>query len=293
MTACVRPRMVSLLLALSALGIAPRLALAAPCGRPDLRATFPADGATDVPQNAVLSAAYAETADYLSEPVELTSAGVTRTVDAQFDASERRLVIANPALTANTSYTLAWPALRGLSSAGHGLGRTITFTTGAADDLDPPEFEGIRKLSWDLDQVRDDCTDDLEQRFHFDFELGAARDDGGARSLALLLFQTKGPGTRESGPRLVSQTELPKSERTRLELTVEEATGRVCFAAVVRDLLGRISPTGSDEQCVHTTAPPFFYGCAVRPGTSSSYGVANLALACLLIVRRRRSWRVR
>jgi hypothetical protein len=248
-----------------------------------LRATFPADGASNVPVNAVLSAVYAETADYLDEPVELTSAGVTSPVSVQFDESERRLLIANPGLTPNTSYTLVWPALRGLSSAGHGLGRTITFSTGTDSDSAAPDFEGIRKVSWDLEHVRDDCTDD--------FELGAASDDGGRDSLALLLFQTRGPGTREDGPRVVTQTELVKSDRPRVELTVGEATGRVCFAAVARDLLGRISATGSDEHCVRTTAPPFFYGCAMRAGTANFVSVGSLALAFALIARRRRRCR--
>ncbi|HWA78480.1 MAG TPA: Ig-like domain-containing protein [Polyangiaceae bacterium] len=291
MSALARHPLAALLLCLAGLCGAPRLAFADPCGRPDLRATFPADGASNVPVNATLSAVYAETADYLDEPVELSSAGVATPVSAEFDASERRLSIASPALAPNTSYTLVWPALRGLSSAGHGLGRTITFATGAGSDVEAPEFAGIRKVSWDLEQVRDDCTDDLESRFRFDFELGGATDDGGRDSLALLLFQTRGPGTREEGPRVVAQTGLAQSERARVQLTVGEATGRVCFAAVVRDLLGRISTTGSDEHCVRTTAPPFFYGCAMRAGAPNLVGPGSLGLVFALVARRRRRWR--
>lgn len=283
--------------ALLALGVglaasAPRVAQAEVCGRPDLRATFPGDTASEVPLDAALSAIYAETADYLGEAVELQANGAPLPVTPEFDASERRLFLRNAPLEPATSYTLTWPALRGLSSAGHGLGKTITFTTGTQGDLDSPEFTGIRRLDWDLEQVRDECTDDLEQRFRFDFELGEANDDGGAGSLALLLFQTRGPAVHGDMPRLLEQRALPATHRARLELTVEDTTGHVCFAAVVRDLVGRISATGSDEHCVDTTAPPFFYGCSLGGATRESQGgVLGLALVCAWLAQHRRSGR--
>lgn len=275
----------------TALTFTARSARAEPCGRPDLRAAFPMDGAAHVPLNAVLSAVYAETADYLGEPVELSSAGVPVALSAEFDASERRLFVRDAGLQPDTSYSLAWPALRGLSSAGHGVGRTVAFSTGARSDLEPPEFGGIRKLEWDLTQVRDGCTDDLEPRFRFDFQLGDASDDGGSDSLALLLFQTRGSGTSGGTPRLLAQRELPPSKRAELDLTVGEATGKVCFAAVVRDLLGQISASGSDEHCVKTTAPPFFYGCRVRPASAANDTFWGFALVAAVIAARRRRWR--
>jgi hypothetical protein len=256
-----------------------------------LRAAFPGDGADQVPLDASLSAVYAETADYLGEPVTLSSGGASVELTAGFDASERRLFVQSAMLQPQTDYSLAWPALRGLSSAGHGLGQTISFRTGTQSDLDSPEFGGIRRVDWDLRQVRDDCTDDLEERFRFDFELGAASDDGGNGSLALLLFQTQGPAVHDGGPRLLEQRALPESNRARLELTVADTTGHVCFAAMVRDLVGRTSPTGSDEHCVDTTAPPFFYGCRVSAAKSESAGGYCLALVCVWLARRRRGGR--
>jgi hypothetical protein len=267
------------------------IAAAAPCGRPDLRAAFPGDGATEVPIDATLAAVYAETADYLAEPVELSSAGATLTLSAEFDASERRLFVRSAALEPNTTYSIHWPALRGLSSAGHGLGKTVEFATSAQTDQLAPEFGGIRRLEWDLVQVKDECTDELEPRFRFDFELAPSSDDSSRDSLALLLFQTRGRAVQDGAPRLLRQLSVPEDAKTRLDLTVGESSGHVCFAAVVRDLVGRISPTGSDEHCVVTTAPPFFYGCQMLARAPQTSGLVGYALLCVLVARRRRDWR--
>ncbi|HET9930868.1 MAG TPA: hypothetical protein VFQ35_09285 [Polyangiaceae bacterium] len=257
------------------------------CGRPNLVATFPIDGASAVPLNAKLSASYAESADYLGEAVTLASETGDRTLDARFDASERRLIVDEPALEPNTHYTLAWPALRGISTAGHGSTKTISFTTGDALDAAAPDFQGITKLAWDLVHPRDECTDDLEPRMRFSFGLGEARDDGGAESLELLLFQTS-PGSADA-PRFVASRAFPHDLRTNLDLTVADATGNICFAALVRDLVGNASATGSVTRCIRTTAPPIFYGCSMsaRPARPESLG--GLALALVAILARRRA----
>lgn len=271
----------------------PRFVLAAPCGRPDLRAAFPDDGALGVPLDATLAAVYAETADYLGEPVELTTGAATVTLSAEFDASERRLFVRSAALEPETSYSARWPALRGLFSAGHGLGKTVSFATGSQLDLGPPEFGGIRRVDWDLVHVKDECTDDLEPRFRFDFELEPSSDDGGIAALSLLLFQTRGHAVQGGAPRLLAQRAVPGDGQARLELTVGESTGELCFPATVRDLVGRVSPTGSDEHCLVTTAPPFFYGCHFPVRAPPTAGAWGCALLCLEAALRRRTWRVR
>lgn len=264
-------------------------AAAAPCGNPDLRAAFPPDGAGVVPLNAKLSAVYAESADYLGEPVTITDGAGPRPLSVTFDPTERRLSAMDPGLASDQSYTVEWPALRGVSTAAHGKGAVVTFTTGAAEDVAAPAFAGISRLTGDLAHPLDECTDELEPRMFFDFTLGAVDDDGGKESLALLTFQTQGRGLEGGEPKLVALTAWPADSTQRVELSVDGATGHVCFATVARDLLFRVSATGSDEHCVDLAEPPFFYGCTLAPGArrSSWFGVLSLALGIMAWRRRR------
>ncbi|MGC4091393.1 MAG: Ig-like domain-containing protein [Polyangiaceae bacterium] len=261
------------------------------CARPDLEAAFPGDGAASVPLNATLSAVYAENADYLGEPVTLTSNGQAREVSVRFDSSERRLSVEAAELAPNTTYTLAWPALRGITTAGHGRGLSLTFTTSAALDSEPPEFSGLRELDWDLVHPRDDCTDDLEPRLRFRLGVAAADDDGGRESLQALVFQTAGPAIRAEAPRFVAGPTWPASSTLELDLPVADANGHVCFAVMARDLVGNVSATGSETRCVKTTAPPIFYGCASSRSSHSNHAPSGLALLCATIPFLRRRWR--
>jgi hypothetical protein len=73
-------------------------------------------------------------------------------------------------------------------------------------------------------------------------------------------------------------------------MAVNSAVGRICFAALVRDLTGKISNGGDTEVCVRTTRPPFFNGCAlVLPGrsTGEAFGMAVVLGLVLLAWRRR------
>jgi hypothetical protein len=63
--------------------------------------------------------------------------------------------------------------------------------------------------------------------------------------------------------------------------------GRICFAALVRDLTGKISTGGEREVCADVTRPPFFNGCAVAPRSSRSAGFWLVALALLVALWRR------
>ena len=287
-----RPLQPISLAVLALLGLSARPALADDCGKPDLQATFPVDGALSVPLNATLSAIYAAGADYLGEPVTLSSSNGERTLSARFDASERRLLVETPELEANTQYSLAWPALRGLSTAGHGTSKTISFSTGNSVDAEAPSFAGIERIEWDWVHPRDECTDDLEPRMRFSFRFGPASDDGGDASLELLLFQTQGPTIRDDAPRFIAGSALPENHRSDVDLIVGDATGKVCFASIVRDLVGNVSATGSDTHCLRTTAPPIFYGCALQPRAPSRHSfliLTSAAIAMLLRRRRRRA----
>ena len=77
-----------------------------------------------------------------------------------------------------------------------------------------------------------------------------------------------------------------------VKLSVGDATGHVCFAAIARDLTGKISSSGSQTVCVDTTAPPFFRGCAVAPaggrGAAGETFAAVVLLSLAAVARRRR-----
>jgi MYXO-CTERM domain-containing protein len=240
-------------------------ARAATCGKPDLVDMVPPDGATDVPPNATLSAHYASSADYLGEDVVLdTPDHVSQALPATFDATEGRLSITPPdPLVVGGTYTVHWPALRGLNAAAPGVGGQATFTVAAALDSAPPAFDGVVGLSWDLERKSNDCTDTIEQRYVFDVDLGAASDDGGRDNLTLLLFQSAGAAV-DGGSVPVLAVALPAAgARPRVALPVGDATGRVCFAGLVRDTTGAVSNSADREACVDTTPPPFFRGCSV------------------------------
>jgi hypothetical protein len=184
----------------------------APCGKPDLLAAFPDDGAEGVPTNAVLSARYSPTAEYLGELVELRHpAGTDEPVDAEWSSATGLLTVNPPeGLVAGDEYTIAWPRLRGIGTASLGRGRQATFTVGSGADTAPPRFEGLQGVEWDVDRERDDCTDSLEERFIFDLTAGSASDDFPGDLLTLRVFQTSGPGiSSASGAEPVLVTPLP------------------------------------------------------------------------------------
>jgi hypothetical protein len=137
-------------------------------------------------------------------------------------------------------------------------------------------------VAWDLERERNNCTDDLEDRFVFDLDLGPAADDGGRESLALMVFQTAGPQVQ--GPVQVLYRPLSTGP-ARIRLPVTAAVGHVCFSAQVRDLAGRVSASAQRELCVETTAPPFFHGCAIG---GRGDGKALLVLLVVLWRWRRR-----
>ena len=276
-------------------------ARATTCGRPDLLDAVPPDGTTGVPPNASLFAHYDASAEYANEDVVLTpDGGVDEVVKVTWDATQGLLEFAPDAPFPPGKYTLVWPTLRGLNTAAPGLGATVHFTVGAVDDVAPPEFDGLAGVTWDLERRNNDCTGSLENRLVFTLALAQADDDGGRDGLTLVVFQSSGSGVEvDAGSVPVLTMAMPAAGKPAVvKLPVSDATGHVCFAALARDLTGKISGGGSHTVCVETTAPPFFRGCAVAAGGASrgAGGAAGtLAFASLLLVgaRRRRARRGR
>jgi hypothetical protein len=283
----------------AAVAVVPLSVSAAPCGASDLISTFPPDGARAVAKNATLSALYAPTAEYDGELISLAHAdGETEMLTGSFDSAEG-LLSATPSdlLIEGDEYVVTWPGLRSSVEGGHGAGAEVSFTASGVIDAEPPTFDGLSGVEWDIDRARDECTDSLEDRFTFDLGLGKASDDGGRASLALVVYQTRGPGISEHDPPVqVSITPIPeKGQPVRVERSVDDATGLVCFAAMTRDLTGAVSGGADQNVCTTTVPPPFFYGCGVPRGGGNAPPLScrsTLAiLATSLVVRRIRRLR--
>jgi hypothetical protein len=260
-----------------------------PCGRPDFLEAIPPDEATEVPLNATLSALYTSSAQYLDEPVTLEQVGgETLTLTATFNQNEGILTVTPPApLQSQAQYRVTWPRLRGLTVASLGQGAEVEFSTGSITDLQPPKFDGLSGISWDLKRENDVCTDSLEERFVFDLALGAIEDDGGLKSLTLVVFQTTGSGIVPGTPEPVLVTHVPElGKSVQVERSVRDTTGRVCFAAVVRDSRMSASGGANKEVCVKTAKPPFFYGCSTGRGSSGVGWVLFTAAIGLGLTRR-------
>jgi len=276
---------------LAALALA-RDARAQQCGRPDVLDTVPPDEATGVPPNASLTAHYDPSAEYLGEDVVLTPmGGVDEVVKATFDDTQGLLTYVPPAPLAPGAYVITWPALRGLNAAALGTSAVVHFTVGATDDTKPPAFGGVTGVTWDLERKNNTCTNSIEDRFVFELSLAPASDDGGREGLRLVIFQTSGSGVDvDAGSVPVQTMAMPGAGKTaEVKLPVSDATGHVCFAAIARDLTGKISDSGSHAACVDTIAPPFFRGCVVAPdGSRGDRGVGLAALVALVALARRR-----
>jgi hypothetical protein len=273
------------------------------CVKPDLVDTFPPDGAESVPPNAKLTAHYEATAQYIDEDVRLvrgvttsTSADDGESVPVTFSEDEGLLTATPPnGLTPGEHYVIKWPKLRGIGTASRGRGANVTFTVGHADDVEPPSFQGLTAIQWDVRRTSDDCTNGIEERFVFDVTPGSASDDSGTESLAVVVYQTQGGDVGSDPSKPVLTALLPESGKSvRVERPIDGAKGRVCFAAHVKDLAGQVS-TGNGankEVCVKTTPPPFFYGCRLAsPGRANpeSRAIAlGFGLVVLSLRKRRR-----
>jgi hypothetical protein len=276
----------------AAVALVPLPAAAADCGASDLVSAFPPDGAGAVPRNVTLSALYTPTAAYDDEDIELEHSGAeTETLTGSFDSAEG-LLSASPSelLVEGDDYVVTWPGLHSTVGSGRGAGAKVSFTVSGVIDSEPPTFDGLSGIEWDVARERDDCTDSLEDRFVFDLGLAKASDDGGRTSLALVVYQTRGPGISEHDPPVqVLITKVPeKGQKVRVARSVDDASGLVCFAAMTRDLTGAVSGGADQDVCTTTVPPPFFYGCAVPRVGGKAPPPARPTLAVLatsLVVR--------
>ena len=147
---------------------------------------------------------------------------------ATFDDTQGQLQVTPPEpLVANDSYVISWPALRGIDTATLGSSEVVHFTAGSGADTAAPEFEGLTHISWDVRRERDTCTDDIENRFSFDLTPGTATDDFGTASLAIVVFQTKGPNIGVTDPPLqVTVAPFPGSDGHRPRRTLDQRRHR-------------------------------------------------------------------
>jgi hypothetical protein len=268
-------------------------ARAAPCGRPDIDATFPPDQAENVPPNASLSAHYASPAMYDDEPVSLIDdADAPVSALVTYDDADSMLRVAPEQPLAPGGYRIEWPGLRGVSNSGVGRGRTTSFAvTSEANDAAPPVFAGLADISWDLSRERDPCLDRLDDRFVFTLEVGRGADDAGVELLSLLAFQTLDPlSPVRAAPSRVGVYPWPSDGVLEVRRPATES-GKTCFAAVAQDLVGNVSGGGEREVCVKTKKPPFFEGCtiATAPGRPQPAPSLGLLLAGLAWLRRGRA----
>jgi hypothetical protein len=266
------------------LSLAPR-AVAAPCGRPDVDATYPPNDAVDVPPNATLSAHYGAPADYVNEVVTLVGPSGDVPVTIFFDQAESMLRAQPEVELPSGSYVVTWPGLRGIATS-QGLGRTAEFSVGPRRDVEAPRFSGLNGIEWDWVRDEDECTETHEDRFWFDLELGSVSDDVAPSFLSVIVFETRGPNSG-SDPEQIAVLPMPKDRSVRVE---RPAAGgeRTCFAAVVRDLTNRVSGGGDEEVCVQTTELPFFDGCSLGARRARGSGAMALLFGSLFVVVRRR-----
>ena len=262
----------------------------AQCTPPDLLASLPADGATDVPLEPLFfRARYAPTAVYRDEPVTLArEGGAPQEIGAAFEGTESTLG-ASPEepLVPGASYVLRWPALADADETIVGAGREIAFTTGPGSAATAPTFAGIESVAWDAEKARDDCVGSSIERYVFELRVGEWADEGGPGTLEALVFLSDSPATDPSeGPELVGLAPLrERSDTIEVRLPRDESIGHVCFSAVARDVTGFFSaPTG--ESCVQTDHPPFFGGCSAGERGASPMAIPIL-LALISISRRR------
>jgi hypothetical protein len=283
----------------AALSLATRASFAAPCGRPDVDYAFPPSDSEDVPTNADLYAHYRSPADYVDEEVLVTGPQGDVPVDVAYDEAESMLRAFPLIDLVPGPHVVKWPALRGVATS-RGLGLTVEFSVGSEPDEESPRFSGLTSIDWDLSRELDECTDTYEDRFWFDLGIGSASDDMDPSLLAVVVFQTRFAGREGSRPEQVAVRPMPKNRSVRVERPAM-GEGKVCFAAITRDLVYNVSGGGDQEVCVETTEPPFFDGCSFAASTTSANvrfasrkgrgALAGLFALSLAVLARRRGAR--
>jgi hypothetical protein len=105
---------------------------------------------------------------------------------------------------------------------------------------------------------------------------------------------------------------MSESGRARVERVETDVVGKVCFAAIARDLVpeqdlpgappvapdmridvGKQSASGHKPVCVETVSSPFFYGCATNGRAPNHIGWVLSAFGAALVAWRRTRARAR
>ena len=148
------------------------------CVPPDVLTVSPPDGAVGVPTNAALRARYAGSAVYGGEDVILEIVGQGELpVEPTFSESEGILSV-SAELLPNASHIVHWPGLRDSRDAmAIGQGRDVRFVTTSVPDEMSPSLANLSIVDWNVRKRDDGCTDEPEERYLFDFAIGAANDD--------------------------------------------------------------------------------------------------------------------
>lgn len=265
----------------------------ADCDEPEIESTIPLQYESTlatVPPNATLSARYSASAVYEGEPIVLKPDGMPPlTLMGTFDAVEGLLKVLPPeGLSPGRIYRVTWPGLRGMTGP-RGKNTVVDFNVSATPDASAPVFSGIAALDWDWTRKTDPCTDELLDRYTFLLTPGGATDDGGVDALAVLVFQTSGPGI--AAPRLVHIAAMPRVGKTvKVPLGSMQGVGTLCFSALVRDSQMRTSNANTQPVCVATTEAPYFVGCGYGRRSPKSTALIWTGLVLVGLSRVRRRW---
>ncbi len=256
---------------------------AAPCGRPDVDATFPPNEAEGVPPNAQLAAHYGSPAIYANEPVSVLDAdGNEVGATVTYDDADSMLRVAPMQALSKGHHEINWPGLRGCERrrGRRGVAAKSASPSRARSTKPRRSSQAYPASTGIWRAIRDPCLDRLDDRFVFKLRVSQASDDSGAALLSLLAFQTLDPiSPGQTEPSSVGVYPWPSDGVLEVRRPATEA-GKTCFAAFAQDLVGTVSGGGEREVCVTTKKPPFFEGCALvaRPGRTAPQSTMSVGL---------------
>ena len=252
-----------------------------------LLASFPGDGAADVPTDSPVRLRFAGSVP-TAATVCLSQVGTSGCIagSLRVDRDELWWLPAEP-LVPGHAYVIGYSdPLGGAVSLG--------FRTGAGPSAGPPRFAGITDVS-SRSAGSDGCDPgavDVTVRFN-----RAVAAPGGAAwpesDVEYVVFETRGPGV--GGPverdraRLESSGSAvdPVAQRT-FRLGGAQVSGPVCFSIQALDPLGRVAANGA-ESCVDPAQGNYFRGCSASPrGSAGAVGWPLAALGAWCVARRRR-----
>lgn len=157
---------------------------------------------------------------------------------------------------------------------------TLSFLTGFADDLGPPELGGIHDIT--SSEVQATC-DAPEGGFRIDVTFAPAPDDGPLADVEYFLYLTR--GELVDAPVLVArQRNFATSEITMaFVLSRERAASPACVVVMAQDGAGNIDDDGT-ATCFDPIDGSFFEPlCSAAPGRGPRRGAAGSAATVVLV----------